>query len=241
METEDAVLVTRQLSKDYSTGSMKVRAVRDVGLTIRRREMVAIVGPSGSGKTTLLNLVAGLDTPDGGEIELAGRPLSSLSGSELAALRRDHIGFVFQAHNLIPVLTVVENAEYVLMLQGIPRAERRRRVAEALASVGLQGMEDRFPAQLSGGQQQRVAIARALVPRPDIIIADEPTASLDSHTAASLIDLMRRLNQEQAATFIISTHDHQVVEMMQRVIRMKDGCIVSDERGPIAREAGACA
>jgi putative ABC transport system ATP-binding protein len=234
MDNNQTVVQTRNLRKSYASGSLEVRALRGVDLCIARQEMVAIVGPSGSGKTTLLNLVAGLDVPDSGEVHLAGRPLSRMSSAALAAFRRDHVGFVFQAHNLIPVLTVSENAEYVLMLQGVSTGERRRRIAETLASVGLEGMENRFPAQLSGGQQQRVAIARALVPQPDIIIADEPTASLDSVTAADLINLMHRLNRDQGATFIISTHDARVFDTMQRVIHIQDGVIVTDERREIA-------
>lgn len=229
MGTDTAVLETKQLKKSYETGGVEVHAVRGIDLRIARREMVAIVGPSGSGKTTFLNLIAGLDSPTAGDVLLAGHALNQLSSDALAAFRRDHVGFVFQAHNLIPVLTVGENTEYILMLQGVPKEERRARVAEALSSVGLPGMEKRFPSQLSGGQQQRVAIARALVPRPDIIIADEPTASLDSHTAASLIDLMYQLNHERHATFIISTHDPQMVSKMKRVVRLKDGAILSDE------------
>ncbi|MED5482872.1 MAG: ABC transporter ATP-binding protein, partial [SAR324 cluster bacterium] len=189
----------------------------------------AIVGPSGSGKTTLLNILCGLDTVSSGEIQVSGRSLQSMSGSELAQFRREHIGLVFQAYNLIPVLTVLENIEYVMLLQNVPSAERKERVRKFLTEVGLEGKENRFPAELSGGQQQRVAIARAMVSHPDIILADEPTANLDSETGAQLLDMMRKFNEELNMTFVFSTHDPQIMERAKRMVTLTDGQIVSDE------------
>jgi putative ABC transport system ATP-binding protein len=194
-----------------------------------RGDFAAIVGPSGSGKTTLLNILCGLDTVSSGEIQVSGRSLQSMSGSELAQFRREHIGLVFQAYNLIPVLTVLENIEYVMLLQNVPSAERKERVRKFLTEVGLEGKENRFPAELSGGQQQRVAIARAMVSHPDIILADEPTANLDSETGAQLLDMMRKFNEELNMTFVFSTHDPQIMERAKRMVTLTDGQIVSDE------------
>jgi len=190
---------------------------------------VLIFGQSGSGKTTLLNILCGLDTVSSGEIQVSGRSLQSMSGSELAQFRREHIGLVFQAYNLIPVLTVLENIEYVMLLQNVSSAERKERVRKFLTEVGLEGKENRFPAELSGGQQQRVAIARAMVSHPDIILADEPTANLDSETGAQLLDMMRKFNEELNMTFVFSTHDPQIMERAKRMVTLTDGQIVSDE------------
>lgn len=230
MNRDDEVLIKAEgVSKSYSTGEITVDALRSVDLRIKRGEFTAIAGPSGSGKTTLLFVISGLDRPSSGRITLAGKDISSMSGRELSDFRRDHIGFIFQSYNLIPVLTVRENIEYIMLLQGIPETERRRRVAGILEEVGLQGMEDRRPVQLSGGQQQRVAVARAMVSEPDIILADEPTANLDSHTGAALLEMMRSLNEKKRMTFVFSTHDTMIMERAKRLVSLQDGMIVKDE------------
>ena len=223
------VIVTEGVTKEYIGNGMPVQAVRGVDLTIERGEFVAIVGPSGSGKTTFLNLLSGLDTVTSGTIRLEGRLISEMSGRELSDFRRDHIGFVFQAYNLIPVLSVEENIEYIMLLQGRPASERRERVREVLAEMGLKGMESRRPPKLSGGQQQRVAVARAIVSKPSLVLADEPTANLDSQTAVDLIALMRRLNESHGTTFVFSTHDQRVMERARRLITLVDGKIGWDE------------
>ena len=220
---EKPVIVTRNLRKTYHDGGVPVEAVRGIDFTLERGEFTAIIGPSGSGKTTFLNLVAGLDSPSAGEVELSGRLISSMSGRELAAWRRDHIGFVFQAYNLFPVLTVEENVEYVMLLQGVGARERHERVMRVLEEVELADMADRLPSRLSGGQQQRVAVARAMVSEPDLIIADEPTANLDSATGGALLDTMKRLNEETGMTFLFSTHDEVVMERAHRLAVIKDG------------------
>jgi len=225
-----SVIEAKDVSMVYRMGEVEVHAVNSLDLVVERGEFTALVGPSGSGKTTLLNLVSGLDVPTSGAVYLAGRPISEMSGGELSDFRRDHIGFIFQSYNLIPVLKVSENIEYVMLLQGVPHEERRARVAEALKEVGLEGMEQRFPAQLSGGQQQRVAVARAMVTRPDIILADEPTANLDSTTGSGLLDLMRGLNETKGVTFVFSTHDSMIMERARRLVVMRDGEIEKDER-----------
>ncbi len=223
------VIVTEGVTKEYVGNGIPVQAVRGVDLTIERGEFTAIVGPSGSGKTTFLNLISGLDTVTSGKIRLEGRPISEMSGRELSDFRRDHIGLVFQAYNLIPVLSVEENVEYIMLLQGRPTSERRQRVRKVLAEMGLKGMESRRPPQLSGGQQQRVAIARAIVSEPSLVLADEPTANLDSQTAVDLIALMRRLNESHGTTFLFSTHDQRVMERARRLITLVDGAIAWDE------------
>ena len=190
MATREEVVRLEKVSKIYREGDIEIPALREVDFVLHRGEFTALVGPSGSGKTTLLNLISGLDVPTSGRVILAGRDISRLSGGELATFRRDHIGFIFQSYNLIPVLTVEENVEYVLLLQGVPSRERKRRVREVLRDVGLEGFEKRYPPQLSGGQQQRVAIARAMVHRPDIVLADEPTANLDTETGRTLLKMM---------------------------------------------------
>jgi putative ABC transport system ATP-binding protein len=223
------VIKVEGLAKVYRSGEVEVNALQGVDLGIERGEFTAIAGPSGSGKSTLLNIMGGLDAPSSGRVLLAGRPISEMSGNELSDFRRDHIGFIFQSYNLIPVLTARENIEYIMMLQGVPQQERRARVAAILAEVGLQGMEERKPVQLSGGQQQRVAVARAMVSQPDIILADEPTANLDSATGAELLDTMRDLNQKSGMTFVFSTHDRMIMERARRLVELRDGRIDRDE------------
>ncbi len=227
---DQAVIVTEKVKKTYTYDDVSVDAVRGVDLIINPGEFTAIVGPSGSGKTTLLNIISGLDTPTEGKVWLNGKPLSNLSGRELADFRRDNIGFIFQAYNLIPVLTVEENIEYILFLQGISKEERHRRVTQILAAIGLEGFASRTPPHLSGGQQQRVAIARAMVSRPALILADEPTANLDSKTGADLLDSMHELNRKTGMTFVFSTHDKMVMERAERLITLRDGRIESDEK-----------
>jgi putative ABC transport system ATP-binding protein len=224
------VIQARNLEKTYQDNGIAVHAVNHVDLDIESGEFSAIVGPSGSGKTTFLNLISGLDTPTGGNVRLAGEPLSSMTGRQLSDFRRDHVGFIFQAYNLIPVLTVSENVEYIMLLQNVPKEERRQRVHAMLEEVGLSGMENRLPSKLSGGQQQRVAIARAMVSRPSLILADEPTANLDSKTGAELLDMMRELNQRTGMTFLFSTHDPMIMERAERVITLTDGRITDDVR-----------
>jgi putative ABC transport system ATP-binding protein len=225
-----SIVSVHQAARYYDDGPVRVEALRGVDLTIEAGEFTALMGPSGSGKTTLLNLIGGLDTATRGTVELDGKDLGSLDRTGRSDLRRDRIGFIFQSYNLVPVLTAQENTEFVLMLQGVPPEERAQRARETLASVGLAGMEDRRPSELSGGQQQRVAVARAIATRPAVVLADEPTANLDSETKADLIELMRRLNEDQGVTFLFSTHDPEVINAARRVIRLRDGLIASDER-----------
>jgi len=225
----DALIRAEAVTRVYRTGEVVVDALREIGLVVERGEFTAIAGPSGSGKSTLLNLIGGLDNPTSGRVFLAGHLIGDMSGNELSDFRRDHIGFVFQSYNLIPVLDVVENIEYVMLLQEVSSTERRRRVEEMLAEVGLEGMADRQPDQLSGGQQQRVAIARAMVSRPDLILADEPTANLDSTTGGELLDMMRRLNETRGMTFVFSTHDRMIMERSRRLVTLADGRIDSDK------------
>lgn len=230
IDQNDAVIVTQGVEKTYSDNGVPVPAVRGIDLAIHPGEFTAIVGPSGSGKTTFLHLISGLDTPTAGSVWLNGKLISQMSGRELSDFRRDHIGFIFQAYNLIPVLTVEENVEYILLLQQTSKSERHERVTKILAEVGLQGYEHRLPPQLSGGQQQRVAIARAMVSNPDLILADEPTANLDSTTGAGLLDMMRDLNERTGMTFVFSTHDEMIMKRARRVITIKDGKIAGDEQ-----------
>jgi putative ABC transport system ATP-binding protein len=226
----EPLIVTEDLKKDYQDGGVVVPAVRGIGLTIESGEFTAIVGPSGSGKTTFLNLISGLDTPTEGKVWLKNKLISDLSGNALSDLRRDSVGFIFQAYNLIPVLTVKENVEYIMILQGVPEAERSARIRDILQEIGMEGFENRFPPKISGGQQQRVAIARAMVSRPELILADEPTANLDSETGAELLDMMRGLNRKTGMTFLFSTHDRMVMERADRVITLHDGRVAKDER-----------
>lgn len=217
------------VSKIYRQGRLEVRAVDNVSLEIDTGDFCALCGPSGSGKTTILNMIGGLDVPSNGKVWLENRDLAGLSRSEVARIRRDRIGFVFQAYNLIPVMTAYENAGFVLKLQGRSERECHERVMAILAEVGLQGMEHRRPDEMSGGQQQRVAIARAIVTRPAIVLADEPTANVDSVTADALLDLMQRLNRDDGISFLFSTHDQRVMDRARRLIRLRDGRIESDE------------
>ena len=196
------VIVTEDVTRVYEPDGIPINALNGIDLTIKSGEFTALVGPSGSGKTTFLNIISGLDSPTEGKVLLAGKVLSEMSGNELSDFRRDNIGFIFQAYNLIPVLTVEENVEYIMLLAGVPKSERHDRVTAMLEAVGLKDVEDRLPTQLSGGQQQRVAIARAMVSEPTIILADEPTANLDSKTGSDLLEMMRQLNLETGMTFI---------------------------------------
>lgn len=218
----------QKVSKVYRQGTVEVHALHGLDLDIQEGEFTALVGPSGSGKTTTLNLIGGLDLATSGLVAVDGWDVAAMMGKDLSRLRRDRIGFVFQSYNLIPVLTAYENAEMVLWVQDVPAAERRERVMGLLRSVGLEGLEDRRPTELSGGQQQRVAIARAIATRPAIVLADEPTANVDSETAENLITLMERLNREEKVTFLFATHDSRVVERARRVIHMVDGRIERD-------------
>lgn len=227
--TRNQLIVTTGVTKTYSDNGIPVPAVRGIDLTITEGEFTAIVGPSGSGKTTFLNLISGLDHPTKGEVWLAGRKISEMSGSELSDFRRDKIGFIFQAYNLVPVLTVEENVEFIMLLQGVSKDERHLRVEAMLAQLGLEGFADRLPTKLSGGQQQRVAVARAMVAQPALILADEPTANLDSQTGSELLDMMRELNEESGMTFLFSTHDRQIMERARRLVTLKDGMIDKDE------------
>ncbi len=224
------LILTKNLTRIYSDNGVPVEALRGIDMSIQRGEFTAIVGPSGSGKTTFLNIISGLDQATTGEIWLNGKLISTMSGKELSDFRRDNIGFIFQAYNLIPVLTVEENIEYIMLLQKVPSEERHQRIVNILEEVGLTGFANRRPTQLSGGQQQRVAVARAMVSRPAIILADEPTANLDSKTSGSLLDLMRELNKKTSMTFVFSTHDPIVMEKAKRLVTLRDGQIASDEQ-----------
>ncbi|MBN2693558.1 ABC transporter ATP-binding protein [bacterium] len=224
----ELVIQTKNLKKSYVSGEIETIALKGVSVDIKRGEFTAIAGPSGSGKTTFLNIISGLDSQFQGEVTLAGKNITKISKSELSDFRRDHIGFVFQSYNLIPVLTVEENVEYIMLLQNIKKEERKERVISILNEVGLKGFEKRFPSQLSGGQQQRVAVARAIVSNPDIILADEPTANLDSKTGESLLEMMGMLNVEKNITFIFSTHDEKIMRKSKRMIVLKDGEIFQD-------------
>ena len=225
----DELIVAKSIIKTYQDGGVPVKAIRGIDLTVRRGEFTAVVGPSGSGKTTFLNVISGLDTPTSGEVWLAGKKLSAMSGRDLSDFRRDHIGFIFQAYNLIPVLSVEENIEYIMLLQGVAKTERHKRVEKLLDELGLSGYSDRLPPKLSGGQQQRVAVARAIVATPSLVLADEPTANLDSKTGGELLDMMRELNQQSGITFLFSTHDRQIMERARRLVVLKDGRIDRDE------------
>jgi putative ABC transport system ATP-binding protein len=218
------------LCKTYHQGDVEVIGLDHVDLEISPGGFVCLSAPSGGGKTTLLNAIGGLDTPDSGEIRLSGERIDNLGKGELASMRLHRIGFVFQAYNLIPVLTARENIEFVMEVQGVPAEERERRSTEILAEVGLSGLGDRRPAQMSGGQQQRVAVARAIVSKPALVLADEPTANLDSQTAEQLMELFCELNEHHGTTFVIATHDDRVKRYAKRVIHMLDGKIVEDER-----------
>jgi putative ABC transport system ATP-binding protein len=218
------------LTKIYRQGRIEVPALQGIDLTFESGEFTVLMGPSGSGKTTLLNMIGTLDRPTGGTIVLEGKDIAHLSKAERAWTRLHRLGFVFQAYNLLPVLSAYENAEFVLLLRGVPPEERRRAVMAMLEEVGLKGMEDRRPNELSGGQQQRVAVARAIVGEPALVLADEPPANLDSQTAKELIKTMRRLNEEHGLTFIFATHDPEVMAQARRIVRLVDGKVAEDER-----------
>ena len=222
-------VLTDHVWKTFHQEAEEVQAVRDVTLQIARGEFTALAGPSGSGKTTLLNLIGGLTRPTRGKIWVAGRDVSEMSNQELARLRLDEVGFVFQAYNLLPVLTAMENAEFPMLLQGVGVDERHERVNKLFERTGMVGLEDRLPGKLSGGQQQRVAVVRAVAGRPALVLADEPTANLDTASSDALLDIMLELNRELGVTFVFATHDQQVMERARRLIRMVDGAIDSDE------------
>ncbi len=226
----DPIVACQNITRHYRQGIIDVPAVQGVDLNIMKGEFASLAGPSGSGKTTLLNIIGGLDRPSGGTVAIDGEEISQLGANKLADLRLRKIGFVFQAYNLIPVLSAAENVQFVLQLMGISKSERRRRAQDVLSQVGLSGLEDRRPARLSGGQQQRVAVARALASRPAIVLADEPTANLDSHAAEGLISLMKDLNRSSGITFLMATHDPRVIAHTSRHIVITDGRIASDEK-----------
>lgn len=219
----------RGLLKRYEQGGDVVMALDNVDLDIEQGEFVCLSGPSGSGKTTLLNAIGALDAVDAGTITIGGCQIEALDRAQRAQLRLERIGFVFQAYNLVPVLTALENVEFVMQLQNVPPAERHQRAYQLLAEVGLAGLEQRRPAQLSGGQQQRVAVARALVTKPELVLADEPTANLDSQSSAQLMALLKRLNEELSTTLIVASHDPQVMSWCRRRISMVDGKIIDDQ------------
>lgn len=222
------VIDAHNLIKVYDESTVPLYALHGVHLHISTGEFIAIKGPSGSGKTTLLNMIGGLDTPSNGQVIIDGTDLQGLKENELIDFRLHNIGFVFQAYNLIPVLTARENIEFIMLLQKRPAVEINKRVNELLKQVGLEDKADKRPGELSGGQQQRVAVARALAPKPKFILADEPTANLDSKSAGNLLDIMLQLNQQENMTFIFSTHDQRVIDRARRVITLEDGKIVSD-------------
>jgi len=223
-----ALIEASGIHKQYGSGEIEAQALNGVSLSVEGGAFTVLAGPSGSGKTTLLNIIGTLDRPDSGSLSVAGQDVLSLSAAERAAFRLRHIGFVFQAYNLIRVLTARENVAYVQQLQGIAASERNAIADRLLAEVGLDGMEDRRPDQLSGGQQQRIAVARALATAPDIVLADEPTANLDSHTGESLMQLMKSLNETRSITFLISSHDPLVLQHARRIVHLRDGMVQED-------------
>jgi putative ABC transport system ATP-binding protein len=227
---DSAIIETKKLKKIYDDSAVQIAALGGVDLTVKRGEFMALAGPSGSGKTTLLNLIGGLDTPTEGTISISGKTLSHMSKTELSDLRLFHIGFIFQAYNLIPVLSARENVEYVMLLQGIEEKERTRRAEEILGEMGLADYINSRPNEMSGGQQQRVAVARAIVSNPDVVLADEPTANLDSKTGEALLDQMRHMNEAHGITFVFSTHDKMVMDHANRLVILKDGMIAEDNR-----------
>ena len=224
------MIETKDLSKIYNPGKFEVRAVDNVTCKFAEGEFTAVVGPSGSGKTTFLNCVGGLDSPTSGNVIISNKNITKLSGGDIIKYRLKNIGFVFQAYNLIPVLSAKENIEMIMLLQGIDEKSRSNRTYELLNQVGLYEMRNRRPAQLSGGQQQRVAVARALASKPKFILADEPTANLDTSSTSNLLDIMNKLNKNEKITFIFSTHDQRVIDRARRVITLEDGKIVSDKK-----------
>ncbi len=224
------VIETNNLIKIYKQGDIEVKALNDVSINFQQGEFTAIVGPSGSGKTTFLNSIGGLDTPTSGKVVINNTDITNLKSNELIDFRLRNIGFVFQAYNLIPVLTAKENVEFIMLMQGDSASTRKLRAEELLNAVGLSDQINRRPGQLSGGQQQRVAVARALASKPKFVLADEPTANLDSTSTSNLLDIMYRLNKEESMTFIFSTHDQRVIERAKRIITLEDGKILSDEK-----------
>jgi len=218
-----------EVKKTYRQGKVVVNALNGVSLAIERGAFVALAGPSGSGKTTILNIIGGLDLADSGSVMLEGKALGRMTQSELATLRLQNVGFVFQAYNLIPVLSALENVEFVMLLQGVGSAERRELARAILDDVGLAGKYHRRPAELSGGEQQRVAVARAIVSNPSIVLADEPTANLDSKTGKGLLEMMKQLNEKKNATFIFSTHDKMVMDYARRLVLIRDGLVADDQ------------
>lgn len=225
---KNIVISVKNIHKTYQETKVPVHALRGVDLEIEQGEFTAIVGPSGSGKTTLLNIIGGLDRPSEGEVNVNGTNLANLSENKLIDFRRQNIGFVFQSYNLIPVLTARENVEFVMLLQNTPTAQRNKRTVELMTAIGLQDRMDNRPGELSGGQQQRVAVARALASKPTFVIADEPTANLDSASTSNLLDIMARLNKEEGITFLFSTHDQRVIDRARRVVTIEDGQVLSD-------------
>ena len=224
------MIETKNLSKIYNLGKFEVKAVNDVNSLFKEGEFTSVVGPSGSGKTTFLNCIGGLDNPTSGDVYIAGENITRLSGGDIIQYRLKNIGFVFQAYNLIPVLSAKENIEMIMLLQGIDEKSRNERTDELLNQVDLYEMKDRRPSELSGGQQQRVAVARALASKPKFILADEPTANLDTASTSNLLDIMSKLNENEKITFIFSTHDQRVIDRARRVITLEDGKIVSDTK-----------
>jgi len=223
------LIQTIDLKKTYVTEALETPALRGVSVELHKGEFTAVAGPSGSGKSTLLHLLGGLDRPTAGDILLEGQAMSKLSKDQLARLRLTNIGFVFQAYNLIPVLTVLENTAFVLELQGVVKSERIQRARKILGELGIEEYADQYPNRISGGQQQRVAVARAVVAEPSIVLADEPTANLDTAMSLDLIDLMKKLNAEQDATFFFATHDSRLLDRVNRLITLVDGQIANDE------------
>jgi len=227
---DTAAVRTEGLWKVFEHDGFRVEAVRDVSMTIEQGEFVVLAGPSGSGKTTLLNMLGGLTRPTDGQVWIDGTDITELKERDLARLRLERLGFVFQAYNLLPVLTALENAEFTLLLRDVPAEERRARVEKLFERIGMGGLEDRRPGKLSGGQQQRVAVARAVVGEPALVLADEPTANLDTATSTALIDLMAELNRDLGTTFVFATHDTRLMDRARRVVRLVDGAIVDDDR-----------
>lgn len=224
------ILTTEHITKTYDDNGIPVEALKGISLTIEPGEYSVLAGPSGSGKTTLLNLLGALDKPTQGRVLFNGNDIGTYAKNKLSEFRLDSVGFIFQAYNLIPVLTAVENVEFTMVLQGVPEKERRQRALAALEDLGIKELANKRPNEMSGGQQQRVAVGRAIVTHPELILADEPTANLDTVTGASLLDLMERMNKDKGITFLFSSHDTQVIERGKRVIRLKDGLIDSDTR-----------
>ena len=223
-----SIVRAENIKKRYIQGKIEVHALRGVSVNVDQGEFVAMAGPSGSGKTTVLNIIGGIDNPDSGQVVVAGNKYSDMTQSKLAELRLNKIGFVFQAYNLIPVLSAEENVEYIMLLQGVSAKKRKKKARAILDDVGLEGIYRRRPSELSGGQQQRVAVARAIVSNPAIVLADEPTANLDSKTGESLLDMMKKMNREKNVTLIFSTHDNIVMEYAKRIVKLKDGQIEDD-------------